>query len=177
MTPENRTSEPSMDEILASIRQIMSNDSKGQKDDILDLVHVLPEEKPFVARETEKSFLSNENKTKRPVVQKEHRSHSHLIEAQRKRSLEIKLDELLVSPATVSQTANAFHSLNQLPQEKKPLPKVPLPQGMGGHPIESQLHEILKPLLKEWLDANLPLLVRWVVTEQVEKILRQGKET
>jgi Uncharacterized protein conserved in bacteria len=35
------------------------------------------------------------------------------------------------------------------------------------------LREILKPLLKEWLDANLPVLVRWIVNEQIEKIMEQ----
>ena len=44
---------------------------------------------------------------------------------------------------------------------------------MGGKTVESLVRETLKPLLKEWLDRNLPTLVRWVVHEQVEKMVHQ----
>ena len=36
------------------------------------------------------------------------------------------------------------------------------------------VRQILKPLLKEWLDTHLPALVRGIVTEQVEKIVQQA---
>jgi cell pole-organizing protein PopZ len=34
---------------------------------------------------------------------------------------------------------------------------------------------MLKPLLKEWLDAHLPSIVHAIVTQQVEKIVQRVK--
>ncbi|MBI2707326.1 MAG: DUF2497 domain-containing protein [Proteobacteria bacterium] len=183
MTTEKFPSEPSMDEILASIRQIISDDSKGQdpspfhdkNDDILDLTDFLPDEASFAAKNREKKFLSNENKEVQSLSQGESLNLPPLFERKSKRASDAGLDDLLVSPSTASETANTLHSLTQFSQEKKPSPNSPLADGVGSQVIENQLREILRPLLKEWLDANLPLLVRWVVNEQVEKIMRQGR--
>ena len=43
-------------------------------------------------------------------------------------------------------------------------------------PIPSPtFEELLKPMLKEWLDTNLPSLVKWIVTEQIERIMKERK--
>jgi len=173
MTTEKFPPEPSMDEILASIRQIISDDSDNQEtspfygkdDEILDLTHFLPEETAFV---------SNQNKEVPPLFQGESLNLPPLFEPKSKKSSDAGLDDLLISPSAASETATTLHSLNQFSQEKQRRPNSPLTEGVGSQVIENQLREILRPLLKEWLDANLPLLVRWVVTEQVEKIMRQG---
>jgi len=172
MTTEKFPSEPSMDEILASIRQIISEDSKTdlspsfdeKNGDILDLTHFLPEES---------SFVSNENREKSSISQRERPRPSSPFDRNGKRPATEDLDNLLLSPAVVSETETMLRSLSQLSQDKRRTSSSPLVEGIGGQAIESQLREILKPLLKEWLDANLPLLVRWVVTEQVEKIMHQ----
>ncbi len=175
MTTEKFPSEPSMDEILASIRQIISEDSKTQEspsfdeknEDILDLTHFLPEET---------SFMSNENKEKPALSQRERQKPSSPFERNSKRSTTEEFDALLVSPPAAAETATMLRSLSQLSQDKPCSPKPSLMEGVGTSVLEHQLREILKPLLKEWLDANLPLLVRWVVTEQVEKIMSQNRQ-
>jgi cell pole-organizing protein PopZ len=43
----------------------------------------------------------------------------------------------------------------------------------GAQTIDGLVRELLRPMLKEWLDANLPSLVKWVVTEQVERIFKE----
>lgn len=42
----------------------------------------------------------------------------------------------------------------------------------GNYTLENLMRELLKPMLKEWLDANLPSIVKWLVTEQIEKMLQ-----
>ncbi len=172
MKIEKPTSEPSMDEILASIRHIISGDSQEEKkdplglrdsDDILDLTEVLPE----VSQKMEnletgmkvdlplKASNCQKNETARPLKEPD------------------PFTEPLVSSATISEAAQALHSLNKFASESPRCPDPRLNEGMGGQTVENLVREILRPLLKEWLDANLPTLVRWVVNEQVERIVRQ----
>lgn len=47
-----------------------------------------------------------------------------------------------------------------------------LPAGEG--PLEAVVREMLKPMLKDWLDANLPDIVEAIVTREVARIT--GKE-
>ena len=43
-----------------------------------------------------------------------------------------------------------------------------LPAGDG--PLEAVVREMLKPMLKEWLDRNLPELVEELVTREIARI-------
>ncbi len=47
----------------------------------------------------------------------------------------------------------------------------------GQYTLDRLMKEMLRPMLKEWLDANLPSLVKWIVTEQIEKILKQQSDS
>lgn len=40
--------------------------------------------------------------------------------------------------------------------------------------LEALVREMLQPMLKEWLDANLPELVETIVTREVARITRRG---
>lgn len=157
MTTENNISEPSMDEILASIRQIISTDipeiRNEDENSILDLTHLLPEENQYV-----KPLESNYNSfsDKEDVL-----------------ILKDPLNDSFISPKTIDETVEAFDSLRKLAQENpQSLPKRSS-EGVGGQTIENLTKEILKPLLKEWLDVNLPKIVRSIVNEQVEKIMNK----
>lgn len=171
MKIEKPATEPSMDEILASIRHIISGDSQdGEKnhlaspyhDDILDLTNLLPEEGQKMDEKKEdpkpKSAFPKESleKTKDTT----YTSHS-------------PFGEPLVSPSAVSEAALSFQALNKVASESPRYPDPRLNAGIGGQTVENLVREALRPLLKEWLDANLPTLVRWVVNEQVERIVRQ----
>jgi len=43
----------------------------------------------------------------------------------------------------------------------------------GGQPIEEMTREILRGMLKHWLDANLPGLVERLVREEIERVARR----
>lgn len=47
----------------------------------------------------------------------------------------------------------------------------------GQQTVDELMQSILRPILKEWLDAYLPSLVKWIVTEQIEKVMQQGLST
>jgi cell pole-organizing protein PopZ len=209
---EKPTSDPSMDEILSSIRQIISSDAKNAKErssesnamdnllDILDLTDAIPEEvkQKEVIVDKKKEAPTREGGSSKPQKNIE----PEISENEKKRlfkslneltddpqselpedlqnelpqeylPLENIPEEHLVSQEALSETAQAFHPLNKLKQEKAKPPEPRLNQKVGTLTIEDLARETLKPLLKEWLDANLPSLVRGVVNEQVEKIVRQ----
>jgi len=211
MKAENPASEPSMDEILASIRQIISSDpKKGEKsllaqqnqEDILDLTEALPDED----EQTEHLMDGKLEKSKSASSHLQKEGGKHFTEVSsyspQKSATTAKADAFLkdlsqksnsepilaslpshkqkntfeepfVSQTAMSEAAQALHSLNKLAREKPKLPEPRLNDGIGGLTLEDLVRETLKPLLKEWLDTNLPTLVKWVVNEQVEKIVRQ----
>jgi uncharacterized protein len=146
-----RDPEPSMDEILASIRQIISGDyqednkvvTDDNDEDILDLVNPLPEEESV-----DKIF------TTKPITSFDE-------------------DDSFVSSSTFSETAQAFQELSKVAHKNTNILEDSLRHGSGDKTIEGLMREVLKPLLKEWIDANLPTIVRWVVNEQVERIVRE----
>jgi len=45
----------------------------------------------------------------------------------------------------------------------------------GGQPIEEMTRELLRGMLKQWLDANLPGLVERLVREEIERVARRGR--
>ncbi len=50
-----------------------------------------------------------------------------------------------------------------------------LSRGDSASTVEELVQEMLRPLLKGWLDANLPTLVEKLVSEEIERIARRGR--
>ena len=44
-----------------------------------------------------------------------------------------------------------------------------------GSTVEELVQEMLRPMLKGWLDTNLPVLVEKLVSEEIERIARRGR--
>jgi len=82
--------------------------------------------------------------------------------------------EPLISEPSLHEAAAALGALSRVASQAS-RPKEPQMEGMPSQKTTEELvKDILKPLLKEWLDANLPSLVKWIVAEQVEKIVQQA---
>ncbi|AQR62048.1 hypothetical protein BZG35_10620 [Brevundimonas sp. LM2] len=77
--------------------------------------------------------------------------------------------DALVSDATSASAASAFAGLaaSFRPQE-------PIPTGGTGPTIDDLARALLRPMLKEWLDANLPGIVETAVKKEVERISRSA---
>lgn len=143
--------EPSMDEILASIRQIISGDNQEvekpainmAEEDVIELVDPIPD--------ADNDFFPDKDESKNQPDE----------------------SESLVSAAVFSETAQAFDELTTFAQSlpKRPTPKVNQPS--REQTVDALIKEMLKPMLKEWLDENLPKVVRQVVKEQVDKVIQE----
>ncbi|RYF91172.1 MAG: DUF2497 domain-containing protein, partial [Caulobacteraceae bacterium] len=70
-------------------------------------------------------------------------------------------DSDLISSAAATATASAFGRL-----------EAALSMPAPGRSLDDVVRELLKPLLKQWLDDNLPRIAETAVTEAVEKLQR-----
>lgn len=83
----------------------------------------------------------------------------------------------LASKETMAESAAAFSELADVARRMSSMPQTAVsdpvtPGNAGGYTVDALMREMLRPMLKEWLDAHLPSLVKWLVTEQIEKMLK-----
>lgn len=180
--------EPTMEEILASIRRIISEDDapeekakpepepevvaaapepeitfdpepedepeiemEAEEDDVLELTTPVAAPKPAMSIGDIDAFdpdpVPAPAPKPAPAARVDYDTTSHI-----------------VSERTVQSAVSAFGQLTSaslLPRE--------------GRTIEDLLTEILRPMLQNWLDGNLPAIVETAVREEVERLARQAR--
>lgn len=77
----------------------------------------------------------------------------------------VPVGEPILSPVAAAASLEALSSLSKLVVK----PEVP-----GSDTLEGLVREMLKPLLKEWLDAHLPEIVERMVAQEVTRLTRQA---
>ena len=84
-------------------------------------------------------------------------------------------DSSLVGGGAAGITASAFARLNQAVQDSVPPPAAadPGPVVTSGKTVEDLVKETLRPMLKEWLDQNLPQLVERYVEREIVRLTRR----
>ncbi|WP_428062830.1 DUF2497 domain-containing protein [Brevundimonas sp.] len=84
--------------------------------------------------------------------------------------------DTLVGDSAAASAASAFAGLAA--SFKKPDPAPAASSGdlpfVSGNTVEAMVAEMLRPLLKDWLDANLPAIVEAQVRKEVERIARSA---
>jgi uncharacterized protein len=166
---EPNVQEPTMEEILASIRRIISEDEpQGESAPAAEAAPAEPE--PAVVAEVEAEEVL-ELTTPLPTPEPEPVVETHGdIEVRAAPEPEPEPvaraapldDEPLVSEPTADETASAFSHLTR---------SIGMPR--GGRTLEDVVREMLNPLLKAWLDEHLPAIVQAKVEEEVERIARR----
>jgi len=73
-------------------------------------------------------------------------------------------EESLVSVDAAAASRQSLAALSALKERSESLPA-------GDGPLEAVVREMLKPMLKEWLDRNLPELVEELVTREIARIV------
>jgi uncharacterized protein len=158
-----------MEEILASIRRIIAEDSDTVKppiqesdplpveeEDVLELTEVVADEPPPVMREPEP-----EPEPYRPPPPKPRR-----VEPQ----IEVE-EEHIVSASPAAASSAAFAEITNKLRERR---GGEMFLGNGAVTLEEIVRELLKPMLREWLDDNLPSLVERLVHEEIKRIAREA---
>lgn len=202
--------EPSIEEILASIRQIISDDEEPREagtievpqEEKFEIPVYQPSEEP---EEPVKSFadvldLTNEvgidekvmdySEPKvdiplsRPAAMQEPPSRESDLdlsfgeEPARKSDLDLSagqndIDAIFTAPAA-SATTQAFERLlGNLPVEREENSRM---YADGRITLEDITKDLLRPMLRQWVDDNVPKLVERLVQKEIERITRQVRD-
>ncbi len=209
----NAQPEPSMEEILASIRRIISEDEDGGDGDMPDAPRALqpeevsepsapvaqsappakpaakPEAKPLALKSAAQSVTkpialaeaaradsagargSSANDVAAPTMKKDEdgagpRLTTEDVEMVKNNLAANVQDERgFVDEVSAASASHAFQSLSQSVRVTD----------APGRTLEDMVVEIITPLVKQWLDENLPAIVEEKVQLEVERIARRGR--
>ena len=156
--------EPSMEEILSSIRRILSHEEETTSQSEEDLktsvsTSALETAKENVMELTEQMRVgSNFAVESVPETQEESSLPDDMV--------------LLSEEAVQASTDRLSRLIDSVSQEKK---QAPVATVSNSNNLEDIVITLLRPYLKEWLDANLPTLVEKVVQKEVEKLAKKVK--
>ncbi|MCC8427631.1 DUF2497 domain-containing protein [Reyranella aquatilis] len=185
--------EPSMDDILASIRKIISDDEaraqgagprppvvppvivppamtqpvrSASNEDVLLLTDIVEEPKSMSQAEPTPPRVEPVNPAEMPQP---------TIEPVASSPASPKVDTL-VGAGVAGVASSAFARLNQAVQDSVPPPAAtdPGPRvASSGQTIEDLVKEMLRPMLKDWLDTNLPPMVERYVEREIARLTRR----
>ncbi len=178
MAEESETEqEPSIEEILASIRQIITDDEEegeaaadGEEvaepepelepepeepeEDVIELTEKVDDEPEEVAEPEPE-----------PEEEPEPEPEEEVVEVDMKEpELEEELDSILTDNA---ETA-ALEAFAELASKTAVEP--------GGVTLEHIVRELIRPMLRQWVDKNLPPMVEKLLQQELEKIPKQAQD-
>jgi cell pole-organizing protein PopZ len=188
----NANNDPSMDDILASIRKIISDDearaqvtsqqaaSQFGRPGVVPPFETRAEPKPRPAGDdvlmlTDLIEDSKPGDAPQPQIPLPRIDPARAAEMPQP-SVEPPAEPSLVGAGVVGAAASAFARLNQAVQDSVPPPAAPDPGpsvGGNGKTVEDLVKEMLRPMLKEWLDRNLPPMVERYVEREIVRLTRR----
>jgi cell pole-organizing protein PopZ len=80
--------------------------------------------------------------------------------------------EALLSTGTASTTTGAFAKLSKA---FRPTPVEESVADGSGRTVEQFIEDMASPMLKEWLDENMPAIVERLVQKEIQKIARRAE--
>ena len=171
MSQSKDAQEPSMEEILSSIRRIIADEEKDRSagpagstavaddDDVLELTDVDEGESAPAAPLVTRPAAAMEAATALP---KEPIKENPIVAASK--------DDSLVSAGAASASTNAFSKLTRaVAADERPA------AAATNRTVDDLLVDLLRPMLKDWLDQNLAGVVERVVEQEVKKLARRAE--
>jgi cell pole-organizing protein PopZ len=203
--------DPSMDDILASIRKIISDDEARAQVSGNAVPAAPPANVPFEPRPTLSRAGANANRedvllltdlieepklgtpepeapTPLPVPRIDPARASEMPQptfdpppmsppAMQVAEPPPAFESSLAASSVAGATASAFDRLNQVVEERKAAPAAEaapsLALGNGGKTIEDLVKEMLRPMLKDWIDRSLPPMVERLVEREIARLTRR----
>jgi len=191
--PKFKKNEENVESLLHSIRDMIQKDigegeskdassfvTEDTEDDILELNNILEDD--FVNEEGEAHNMTNfQNNDVLELSETEQATKSlHSVPSDAPQEKEPSAEKFqstssdsLLSKEAMNESLKALSDLSAFhghaDQEKHF-------GDIGKKTMEEVIHEALRPLLKEWLDSHLPSLVKWLVTEEISKMLKSDKK-
>ena len=195
--------EPSMEEILASIRRIISDDDKEMEAAAQENEEAPEDEEEFAVEEMVAMAEPEPEPEPEPVAEEvddddddildltdmEAPDPEPLFEEQAYKEPEPEpiappvspspapppaptpAPDNLVSPPQAGEASGSFERLTEKLNEDYS----ELPIGNGAVTLEGLTRELVRPMLKEWLDQHLPMTVERLVREEIERLVMQSQ--
>jgi len=178
--PKGAGNDPSMDDILKSIRKIISDDEARAQVGQAPLTSPA-DGQPAPARRDDVLLLTNpieEPKSGASAVSAPVPPRIDPVQAAEmpQPSIEPPADGSLLGTDIAGAASSAFARLNQAMQDSVPAPTAadPGPSVVaGGKTVEDLVKEMLRPMLKDWLDRNLPGVVERYVEREIVRLTRR----
>jgi hypothetical protein len=187
MAENQSEEEPSIEEILASIRQIISDDDeeggddapeeavedpvRHESDDVLELTEDDLEEPEEPEPEAEPDDIEvdmvDRDSEPEPVIEEE-----SLPEPEPEPEREAEPRPVPSDILSSGTQAAALGSLSKL-TSKMPIHSS---RSYDGVTLEDIVRELLHPMLREWMDDNLPPMVERIVQKELEKLARRAMD-
>jgi cell pole-organizing protein PopZ len=167
MAETKAQAEPSMEEILASIRRIIAEDGEGKP---------APEAPAPASVEAEEEVLEltevvDEPAAPEPAIEEPAPPPRLRPAAPPPPPPPEGADSRLVSAPTAAASVAALSQLAAISAKRDGLGL-----GNGQLTIEELVRDLLKPMLRDWLDANLPAMVERLVHEEIERMVREAQQ-
>ncbi len=171
-TPEQ---EPSIEEILASIRQIISDDDE-EGEAVAEPEEVVEEiQEPEEPEEREEEILELTNAIEEEPAEEEEEfsppvdTMPQIDMRDREEPVVNDMTDEILSDAT---KAAALSSISKL-AGSMPIGRTPSHNGVT---LEDIVRELLNPMLREWMDDNLNDIVERKVQKELEKLARRAMD-
>ncbi len=80
--------------------------------------------------------------------------------------------EPLMAEAPAAAVADTFKNLRNKEDPLPPLVTTPAPAFRSGLTVEDMVTDMLRPMMKDWLDNNLPAIVERIVEREVRRLTK-----
>lgn len=185
MSEPKSQQDPSMEEILTSIRRIISADGRDDEgnaeadgeEEILELTEEAPDE---FRHSVEPDKLTESGPPAAVAAEPESGSDpepgSRDAEAPELkdppfRGRVAELDESLISKGSARASERSLAALAAAVGRQRHSPAL----GMSERTLEDLVKEVMRPMIKEWLDSNLPGLVERLVEREIDRLSRRAE--
>ncbi len=172
--------EPSMEDILASIRRILSEEEEEEiKEEEKKAAEPAPEPEPALESEpaAEPEPEPAPEPEPEPAPEPDSVPEIELTEPMNTAEDILELTESMVtSPQTVISAPTARLSTDVLSELARAiLDRRDLAVGGGDVTLEGIGREMLRPILREWLDRNLPYLIERLVKKEIDYMINRAE--
>jgi cell pole-organizing protein PopZ len=181
--------EPSIEEILASIRQIISDDDEEeQKEEEKPLESPVRESSNDVLELTEDDLAAQEEDISEPDPEPE---EIYIPEEEEKIEIDMRdieesydavepepetnLEPAVPVPSDILSSGAQAAALGSLGKLKTRMP-IERSRSYDGVTLEDIVRETLHPMLREWMDDHLPSMVERIVQKEIEKLTRRAMD-
>ena len=183
--------EPSIEEILASIRQIISDDDEEESQEADDTAAEDVVEDPIRHETNDVLELTEDDLVDAPEEEEESNIEIDMIDSSEEEEVmeendEPDADDILEEirqsssapapvPSEILSSGTQAAALGSLGKLTKRMP-INSSRSYDGVTLEDIVRELLHPMLREWMDDNLPPMVERIVQKELEKLARRAMD-